>query len=269
MSPVPLALNHLYRVVDRETYAAIRISSWIAERFAPRDERTTTRPDWTYTGVYLYGRHTYVEFFQDDGAQGPEGSTGMAFAVRERGDTAALAAAWRETLGAARTALVDRPTPEGGVPWFHLASAEPDRRDGLHVWSMEYDPRFLAEWQPSLTPARGINPGDVLDRYAATVTQQPREAFLLEDIIAIDVELADTAKDFLRAHLAPVVHVRDDRSGFTAVAGATAISVRVHTQPRGLTSMRCSLQHTVERQSHVFGSSELTLDGRDGLWSFA
>jgi hypothetical protein len=266
--PINLALNHLYRVVDHETYEAIRTSSWIAEHFAPRDERTTTRPDWTYTGVYLYGRHTYVEFFQDDGAQGPEGSTGMAFAVPERGDTAALVSAWRETLGAARTALVDRPTPEGGVPWFRLASAEPDRRDGLHLWSMEYDPRFLAEWQPTLTPHRGIGPAAVLDRYAATVSNRTRDAFLLEDIVAIELELADSAAAFLRAHLAPVLDVEDGQAGFHAALGRTTVHVRAVPVPRGLMTVRCSVQQPTSARTLRFGSSELTLDGRGAVWRF-
>jgi hypothetical protein len=265
--PIVAALNHLYRVVSPTTYEAIRTSPWIGTQFAPRDERTTTRPDWTYTGVYLYGRHTYVEFF-DEGPQGPVGHTGLALALPAAEDTAAIAAAWRRALGGARTALVERPTPEGGVPWFHLACAEPDRRDGLHLWSMEYHAQFLERWHPTLTPARGIAPRDVLDRYAAVVGGAPRDAFLLEDIVSVELELSAAATAFLRAHLASVAAVTDHADGFVSALGGTRVRARTAPEPRGLLSVGCSLQRSVPAATHRFGSSTLSVDERAAIWSF-
>jgi hypothetical protein len=268
---VTASLNHLYRVVDAQTYDAIRSSSWIGAHFAPRDERTTTRPDWTYAGVYLYGRHTYVEFFED-GPQGPAGYTGLALALRRVGDTTAVEAAWRNTLGATRTALVDRPTSDGGVPWFHLACADPDRRDGLHLWSMEYHPQFLHRWHPDLTAARGIDPADVLDRYAAAVASEPRHSFLLEDVTAVELELSADASAFLRAHLEPVTSI-DVRAGgdagFEAMLGPTCVRVRSTRAPRGLVTLGCSLQRGVTPDTRRFGASTLTLADRSAVWSFA
>ena len=64
----PLRLNHLYRVVDRETFAAARDSAWLREVFAPSELRTTHRPDWSYTGLYCYGTSGRCVVRNSDGA---------------------------------------------------------------------------------------------------------------------------------------------------------------------------------------------------------
>jgi hypothetical protein len=261
-----VGLNHLYRVVDADTYRAVREDAWLASAFAPREERTTSRPDWSYTGVYLYGRRTYVEFFEE-GDQGPVGCCGLAFAVG-RGKTSALADAWSGRLGASRTALVERPTPDGGVPWFHLACAEPDRRDGVHLWSMEYHPDFLAAWHPDLTAPRSTTEADVLDRYAARVTTAPRDDFLLGDVTGIDLSVSRDACRFLRMHLEVLVPVDERPDGLSATIVGTTIRARADETPRGITRLTCSLQREVEREVRAFGSSTLRLDGREGVWSF-
>lgn len=259
-------LNHLYRVVDPDTYRAVRDDAWVASDFAPREERTTTRPDWSYTGLYLYGRRTYLELF-DEGPQGPAGYTGLAFAIA-RGHTSAIADAWSGRLGATRTTLVERPADGGGVPWFHLACAEPDRRDGVHLWSMEYHPDFLAAWHPNLTSARSTSEADVLDRYAARVTTQPRDGFLLDDITGIDLSLSREACRFLRMHLEVLVPVDERSDGLSATIVGTTIRAAADAAPRGVTAVTCSLQRAVAAETRAFGSSSLELDGRAAVWRF-
>ena len=99
--------------------------------------------------------------------QGPPGTSGIAFAIETAGATAAVADAWREALGAAEHRLVVRPVGDDTVPWFHIAHASPDHRDGLKLWAMEYHADFLAAWHPTRTAARGITRAEVLERYAA------------------------------------------------------------------------------------------------------
>lgn len=270
------ALNHAYRVVDRQIYAAVRDDPWIRSTFAPCEQRTTNRIDWSYTGLYLYGRRTYLELF-DEGPQGPAGHAGIALSVG-KGETAAVADAWTAACGRARTALVERPpdvedtrpgaNEQPGVAWFHLACAEPDRRDGLHLWSMEYHPGFLAGWYPQLTPARTIDPGDVLDRYVARITRQTRGAFLFDEVTGIDLSLSGEAFAFLRAQLAAITRLDQTADTLTAALGMTTIRAVVSSEPRGLTTLSCSLRQDVASQVRSFGASTLTIDGRSAAWSF-
>lgn len=265
MTPTP-GVNHVYRVVDAESYAAVRQSAWIGSVLAPREERTTARADWTYTGLYLYGRRTYLELFEPD-AQGPVGHTGVAFSLGD-GKTSVIADAWGRAAGASRTALIERPGESGDVPWFHLACTEPDRREGLHLWSMEYHPAFLARWHPDLTPARSTDPADVLDRYAARVTHLPRDRFLLDDIVGIDLRLTGAAYALLRHHLDALGPVDEGPHGVSATLGVTTLRAAVSDEPRGLTSITCSLRRSMPRDTRVFGTSVLVLDGATAVWTF-
>ncbi len=55
-------LNHVFATVDRATAEAIRNSEFL-RRFANLEVRTTTGTRNTWTGRYLYGERTYIEFF--------------------------------------------------------------------------------------------------------------------------------------------------------------------------------------------------------------
>src|SRR5690349_16886108 len=77
-------LNHAFVVPDTETYEAIRNSEFV-KQFAVWEERTTHRKDITYTGFYLYGRHTYFEFLKPDDRT-PVGTSKIAFGVDRTGD---------------------------------------------------------------------------------------------------------------------------------------------------------------------------------------
>ncbi len=276
MTP-PLRLNHLYRVVDRETFAAARESTWLREVFAPSELRTTRRPDWSYTGLYWYGTSTYLELFEE-GPQGPVGSSGLAFALETPGDTAVVAAAWRNALGDVDERVVVRPMVavagstapgDAGVPWFHIAHAVPDRREGLHLWSMEYHADFLATWHPDVTDARGISRAEILQRYAR-VSGGPA-APLLDDVMAVRLALPPGARGFLEQHVsafdATVRDVGDDGryvEGDDFALGITPAS----PSRQGVQDIVCRLRRSVGRESITIGHSVLEVDGTRVVWKF-
>src|SRR5207248_2030456 len=76
-------LNHFYVTPDRETFAAAEASDFV-RRFAALEKRTTVRRDTTYTGLYLYGEHTYLELLHPDSASFGAPS-GIAYGVEEPG----------------------------------------------------------------------------------------------------------------------------------------------------------------------------------------
>jgi Family of unknown function (DUF5829) len=93
----PLAhFNHLYATVDAGTARAIKDPKFLAD-FANFEVRTTTGTQATWTGRYLSGRQTYVEFFgpddfEVDGRPVPVGAWGIGLSGDELGVTAALKA---------------------------------------------------------------------------------------------------------------------------------------------------------------------------------
>lgn len=263
----PLLLNHLYRVVDTETFEAARHSSWLREVFAPSEIRTTNRPDWSYTGLYFYGTTTYLELFEQ-GAQGPAGTSGLAFGIEQAGTTPAVAEAWRAALGDAETRVVVRPLGEDAMPWFHIAHAVPDRRDRLHLWSMEYHADFLAGWHPEVTEARGITRRDVLDRYAR-VSGGPA-APLLDDVMAVSLALSVGERTFLEQHVAAFDAMVRDAGEATYVEGeAVTIGLAAATDTRrGVQDLVCRLRRPVGRETLTLGRLTISTDGDRCVWKF-
>jgi hypothetical protein len=263
----PLRLNHLYRVVDAETFAAARDSTWLRDVFAPSEMRTTRRSDWEYTGLYWYGSKTYLELFEA-GAQGPPGTSGIAMAIETAGATAAVAEAWRETLGAAEHRLVVRPIGEDAVPWFHIAHASPDQRDGLKLWSMEYDADFLAAWHPTRTAARGISRAEVLERYAVVSSGPPSP--LLDDVTAISLACTPAARGFFERHVqAFAVDARDaGTSRLITGDGITFGITEATTARRGVQELVCRLRRPAGRETLTVGRITIEVDGTRMVWKF-
>jgi len=275
----PLRLNHLYRVVDAETFAAACESAWLHEVFAPAELRTTRRPDWEYTGLYWYGRSTYLELFES-GAQGPPGASGVAFAVETPGASSAVASAWRAALGAAEHRLVVRPVGDEAVPWFHIAHAVPDQRGGLKLWSMEYHADFLAAWHPTRTTARGITRAEVLERYASVVAAPASP--LLDEVVAVTMALTAGERAFFEQHagaFAAQVHARLAEAGTAKAgdAGTTQVltgdgitfGLADATDDRhGVQEIVCRLRRPAGRDVITIGRSTITVDGDRLVWRF-
>ena len=263
----PLRLNHLYRVVDAETFAAARDSSWLRDVFAPSELRTTRRPDWEYTGLYWYGSTTYIELFEA-GPQGPPGTSGIALAIETAGATAAIAEAWGEALGAAEHRLVVRPAGDDAVPWFHIVHASPDQRDGLKLWSMEYHADFLAGWHPARTAARGITRAEVLERYAVVSSGPPSP--LLDDVTAVTLACTPASRGFFERHVhAFAAEVRDaGTSRVTTGEGITFGITEATAERQGVQELVCRLRRPAGRETLTLGRITIDVDGTRMVWKF-
>jgi hypothetical protein len=178
----PVLLNHLYRVLDAETFRAADASEYLRTEFAPFERRTTRSGDDTWTGLYYYGESTYFEFLQADPKRNrPVGQSGIALGVETEGGSAAV----RQALdglnrGDAKSIARTRETAGKMVPWFRMTGFEPT--DPILVsWVMEYSPSFLKQWHPDLRPGlSGISRKAVLERYQAkaALTVPPKDPLL-------------------------------------------------------------------------------------------
>jgi hypothetical protein len=182
-STIPVPLNHLYIVVDTETYEAIGSDSFLKEQFAPYETRMTTRADRTYIGEYFYGTNTYFEFFDaGNPGNGPRGKSGIAFGVDRAGDLTSLEKQLHKQFNVDKGPIT-RGLDGEQVPWFTMLSVvEPMQ---LSAWLMEYDAEFLQQWKPQAGGARdGIRRRDILSRYVASLGLAERP-YLIRDITGI------------------------------------------------------------------------------------
>lgn len=266
-----VALNHFYLVVDSETYAALATNPYLRKTFAPSEERTTARRDITYTGLYFYGEHTYFEVF--DAAKwtgGPVGSAGVAFGVDEPGALAELSKREGPWL-ALGPEPVTRPYRDRQIAWFRSATAPslPRDDDELSVWLMEYEPTFLAEWNPTGTARdRGVARADVLARYAAVLADAPPSP-VLRDVVGLTLAVKPGTRDRLAALCRSFgFEVSQDR-GATVLAGP---DVRIRlvfatAEARGVREVVMRVRKS-EPATFRAGALSVSVDGETATWSF-
>jgi Family of unknown function (DUF5829) len=261
--PERLFLNHAYVVVDAETYAALAGSEFLRGAFAACEQRETVRPDLTYGGLYLYGRHTYLEFLTEgDAPQLQPGSSGIAFGVERAGGLAQVAASLKTAQVPTFPGAVSRGLGDRQVPWFRMLgiqAAHPSSR--LSLFCMAYEASFLGEWHPGLSRATGIGRAPVLERYRAAGGDDEGG---LEEITDVYLDLDGEE----RARLAQVVTamgwrvVRSERSWRLDGPGVDLhVAVGPAASPGRVTGFDLSLAGGLAPQTVVLGAARLEVEG--------
>jgi hypothetical protein len=271
----PLAsVNHFFAVVDPETAAAIEHSPLLREA-ANLDVHSTSTPEGRHwTGRYVRGRQTYVEFFGpgDLGSeQAPVGSLGIGFGGDRLG-TAPRVVARLHQAGLRLPLVMARRLLEGrSVDWF-WAVEMPDAATvpgapSAGAWLMEYAPSYFD--QPGARHEAAEGPGDVVSRERG-LDDGYRE-HLLRDLKTVDFSI--TAEQY-RTAFAPLLAA----SGFAVVAGrsgVTATSMGVTLRfwfvapgEIGLNRITFRLNRPVPVRAEQIGNSCLVVGPDKAVWSF-
>ena len=239
-------LNHFYVTPDRATYDAAERGGFL-QGFGALEKRTTVRRDTSYTGLYLYGEHTYLELLHPDSASFGAPS-GIAYGVETPGGVAQVC----QQLRAAKLEEVSR----GDVPWFR--SCRPEQLHGLAEWVMEYVPAFFRGFHPELPPREpGITRSDALTRYAASCGKlRERAAGLFEDVTGLEIALGKREAELWNAR---TVRVGDADIRVSAAAEGSRT---------GILAARLRLRSDAGSSVQQIGSTTLSLDGRSAVWRF-
>ncbi len=270
----PTPLNHFYVVLDSATYKAIEQSSFLRQDFAVTEQRTTTRTDITYTGVYFYGANTYFEFFDASAtAIGKLSDSGVAFGFDKAGAMEASKAALAPRFSILE-APITRHFKEKQVPWFYMAvPSNFSPSSGLRFWIMEYHPRFLAEWNPQAgNRNEGVSRKQILERYADVLKDTPRKPYL-KDVVALTIAVDEpTQKDFV--DLCKLLGYRVRPAGTSTLLEGPDIKLRLipHTATaRGIQEITMKVDRKpVEQTTFSLGERSVLRFHGNGLatWSF-
>ncbi|MER6975027.1 DUF5829 family protein [Nocardioides sp. NPDC000445] len=263
-----LAFNHAWAMVDRETADAIEHSDYLGE-FADRRISTGNDGTSTWTGRYLLGKETYLEFFgPGDAPDAVAGDTGLAVSADKDGDLATATDNLRELV--ADPVEFTQVTDLGGgnpIPWFDVTYTTATY-DTFFSWAMEYRDEFLEDPRLSFPPA--AYEGDVSrDRYN-------RDRYLdhqLRDVIGI--QIATTAADIEK--MVPLwraagitIRVLKD-GGVLAFDGMTTIRLLpVQAEEAGVRHIILALNEAAEEpHTETIGNSTLHVGpGAYALWTF-
>ncbi|HEX6351493.1 DUF5829 family protein [Actinophytocola sp.] len=265
-----LYYNHAYGVLDAETADAVANSEYLRE-FASFEIRTTSSGDLTWTGRYLYGRETYLEFFKEGELPAPDdiaGAAGLAVSADRDGDLATAI----EGLPAAGLPdplpfLQTRDFGDGvRVPWFDGVNTVATY-DAFMAWGMEYREEYLADPRSKTEPASF--PGDVgRERYLPDTYAD----HLMRNVTG--VRIAVTENDLVNN--VPLLRaggfsVQTVSTGVVATGGG--VTIRLDAVPFdqvGLRRIDFALNRSITYQDEVrLGNSTLTVGPRDrAVWTF-
>ena len=269
--PSPIPLNHFLTVLDSATYKAIREDPFLRKEFAVTEERTTTRTDISYTGLYFYGDSTYFEFFDiDTQPLGKLGDSAIAFGVDQIGTLEPINPELEShfSVGPAIT----REFRGKQVPWFHMAVPKLFPDSGLRIWIMEYHPQFLVEWNPRPGPTEsGVGRGEILQRYTHVLKGRPSQPYL-KNVTALTLAVDDSTRSRL-IDLCKVFGYGARVEARAAVLEGPEIELHLipqTSQLRGLQEIAMSVNRRPDRTEFRFGARSLLRFEEDGLarWSF-
>ena len=267
----PLFLNHVFIVLDAESYQAALESEFLRESFAVSETRRTVRADTSYEGLYCYGKHTYFEFLPAEANEElVPGSTGVAFGIERPGGTAlvsnVLERAGITTFSGARS----REHAGAQLPWFRIMGIErPNRTSLLSLFTMEYEPSFLEGWHGELAPSEGgIQRAKVLERYAAQLELVPEQKLFI-DVVEVELELDETERERLLAVTETLGYAREKSPEDSEAIVLRGPDVRLRllpsSTPGGVRALRMSLRREVEMDPVRLGKVTLTLEGKTAL----
>ena len=286
-APVPpVLLNHIYIVLEPNTYNAIVQSDFVKSTFANGGERTVTATT-SWTGAYFFGQETYLEFYNPEKNTDPHnkvvGNSGVIFGIEQEGGSAALQYALRRTdsafvattatvlfprkIGASATNIKAPNTPEKEVAWTYFT--QPNYQNQMQrrfkSWTMEYHPKYL---QSAYTDSKPAEHGITRRQY---LMRQYDSTKLVRNITAVCIALDSVEKSrFIRELKASNYAVREGKRETNAVGNNCTFRIIPATASKqGIIEVRMSLNRSVPHQLYTFGEhSTLMLDEQEAVWTF-
>lgn len=270
-------LNHVFATVDPVTAQAIHDSAFL-RRFSNLEVRTTSGTRATWTGRYLYGRRTYIEFFAPkdfyiNERPAPVGAWGIGLSGDRVGFNDALA---QRLQAAGHKALVEMDTRKLGsreVPWFEALTAITVHGDSgalgetVTVWAMEYQPSYFDVPEAGKEPAEGAHDLISRERYQSDLYATK----MMRDIVEVHFNIG--REDFARIEpLLRAAGYQITHSGNEVVADGEETDLRFSlTAPaaQGLRQVRFSLNAPEKRRVETIGKTRLVV-GPDATatWTF-
>lgn len=258
----PLALNHVYIVLDEPTYEAIRESTELPRILGRSDGGLPdyAPPSRDADRIFFRGRETYLELFAPDNRfDEPVGKVGLALGYDDPVNFQRLEERWRTVCpDELRRTPIEFSRVDPPVPWFDALQCDSTAAGPkLAIWSMVYRQEFY-RWQ-------NANDRDQRPRTARADVLAPREAdgqgrF---DIVGLTLDVSANLFPTLVAQFQAAGFARDDGSGVSRFSGdGIAITLRQVDGPSQLMAVDFDISG-LERELEL-GSAQLIPDARSG-----
>lgn len=250
---------HFLLVLDHSSYQALKDSPEIAALAGTEFRHTQTNNN-SYSGFYLYGRKTFMEFFEED-PENPLGWSELGLIVEQEGALPAVAQHLKEQLGE-DFKIQNTIAGAGKVPWYKSVGFDMEDEYILGSFIQETEPGYLA----SIHPGAQIEHPLSREVYESWRYHSGRP---LKDVVAITVAIKKSAEiSRLSTYLQALGwSVRPSNGGFVAAGPDIKLSVIPADSREGIREVKFTLNR-VSDQTLELGHVKLTLRGTDGHLTF-
>jgi hypothetical protein len=244
---IPVELNHIYFVVDRETYAAIRESEVVRSLAYCYEQKNSADNRVGWEGFYIRGKNTYIELFYPQERYPETGISGIGMGVDEQGGLEIIAYEVRDFQKGS--------FKRNGKGWFNYLAVNDSYFAGKNsFWIMEYSRDYFSEDTDDVSRAQ-YN----AERF------DPAKPFV--DILEFSIALNKDGAQILSSYLEKCGLARNNQSYMTPEQIKIHI-VEQNELHKGIYQVRFSLDRDFEKVSYEIGNSTLVLNGEEGVWTF-
>lgn len=133
-----IKFNHLYVVLDEETYQTISDSIPFFKEFSYFKESLINAGDESWSGKYLSGKYNYLELFKPNSYEGAKmGDVGIGFISEKLGVLNVISDSWKSTKDSVKVENRDYILDGKSYPWYISLSLPEQDSLKLSVWLME------------------------------------------------------------------------------------------------------------------------------------
>lgn len=244
-------LNHIYLVVDKETYESIKGSELINSLGFTYEQKNSADNQVSWEGFYIRGKDTYVEFFYPQERYPRIGIAGIGMGVDCKGDLDAIS----ERLKKDHSKTIKGCFSRNGKPWFEYVAVDDSYFfERNSYWIMEYASEHFS-----------VNPNDVSRAHYNEEKYDPIKPFL--NVEGVSVALKPEGLEILSSYL--------KSSGLKAQNHRYSTSENVEIElseedevHKGIYQISFSLNQYFQDGTYRIGNSTLILQGKKGIWTF-
>jgi len=270
--------DHLYLVVDEETYDAIKESDFIRDVFCMFTEDTVSSGGRTWAGAYLKGEEAYIEIFGPGGLKDAEkGTIGMGFSTSRTGDINIVFERYKRSFGEGlEIELTKIEFDTFKLPWFYVLESDSSEGNPISSWVMEYHPMHLQFMGVIPDTAGFISRASYMTSMNSMIARETGQTVmpvLFRSITGISLAISQSELTRLSSELAAISYTMDVDKDVTVFHGpAISITCRVNPDPRyRVQSLSFSLSKRPEKETvmHFGPASVLTISTNGaGHWTF-
>jgi hypothetical protein len=264
-----VGLNHVYVVLDQETFTAVRDSERLMREFASVDTGLPQfdPPQTQSQRLYIRGRTTYVEILGPRNPfDEPVGKIGIALGVDALPLLDEVQAAWSAAFGSAADRYnIEWKKATPPVQWYEVVQhrSTSDNPD-LVLWASAYRPEFL----PWLYPQRSAF--DTRGSRADFLAPLFRPERLFRDVTGLTIAVPEQLRAQIARQLQSVGYQRSSPGEALELqsSGLTLTLTEPTADRRGLLSMAMATNRDNSSDIVLGPRSIIKFDGQSAVWHF-